>query len=455
MPNSTRNWADRNLFRMGRRWFLAATGIAVALPYLEALDSKRAYAQLGAGIPRLFLFHTPAGVNVTSWAPSGTGTNFTLGPTMSSVAAAGLQNRVMIVTGLDRVGGGAGHTCGISGILTGKACQKNATINAESFDQVVAQQFGQYTRFPSLELGTAHNTENPNQEPGYSTVLKDNLSWLDANTPVSRQVIPLTAFNQIFALSLSGAPSPAGGAAPLAVKDAMRKSVLDYTLSEGTSLSARLGTADNIRLQQYLTGLRDLELQIQKVPTMGTTGTCTPGATPAAGKPADIRDHVKIMLDMIIMAFKCDLTRVATFAYEHTTTEIQHPFLGVSAPWHLGCTHHANQPAALANYATVGTWFVSQYVYALQQMNQINDGPGSMLDSGVTMYLSEMSDGNTHSTKNVPMLISGKAGGKLQTGRVVSGSGPNTQAALALLNALGIPAKSFGGATAPLAGILA
>jgi hypothetical protein len=457
MRNSTQNWADRNLFRVGRRWFLSAAGISVALPFLEALDPKRAYAQLATGIPRLFLFHSPAGVNVTSWAPTGTGTNYTLGTTHSSVVTAGLQNRVMVVTGTSAIGGPRGHTCGISGVLTGFQCQTlPSTSNAESFDQVAASTLGAHTPFPSIELGTTHNTENPNAESGYSTVLKDNLNWLNATTPLERQTVPLTAFNQIFATVAGSAPVADGGAAaPLNVKDAMRKSVLDYAMAEGTALSARLGKSDNVRLQQYLTGLRALETQIQNTPTVGQTGICTPGAAPAAGNPSDIQVHVKLMLDMIIMAFQCDLTRVATFDYEQTTTEIQHTFLGVNAAYHIGVTHHNNQPAALANYTTCNQWFVSQYVYALQQMDAIKDGPGSMLDSAACMYFSELSDGNSHSSQNMPMLISGTAGGKLLTGRVVAGSGPNEQVHLALLQALGCNVTSFGRAKAPMPGMLA
>jgi hypothetical protein len=118
-------------------------------------------------------------------------------------------------------------------------------------------------------------------------------------------------------------------------------------------------------------------------------------------------------------------------------------------------THHNNQPTALANYTTCNQWFVSQYVYALQQMDAIKDGPGSMLDSAATMYFSELSDGNTHSSANMPMLISGTAGGKLLTGRVVAGSGPNEQVHLAILQALGSNVTSFGRAKAPMPGMLA
>lgn len=450
MRNSAQEWANRNLAKVGRRWFLTAAGIGLALPYFETLDPRPAMA--AAGNKRLFLFHMPAGVNVSTWAPVGTGTNFTFGTTMKPVNDAMLKPKVTIVTGTSAIGGPRGHTCGISGVLTGVRCVGNTTDNAISFDQVVAQMFGSQTRFSSVELGTAHNTENPNAESGYSTVLKDNLNWSSDTTPLSREIIPLNAFNRMFTGLTT--PTPTTGGGPVAVKDAMRTSILDYALGEGTSLRGRLGTADRVKLDQYLSGLRDLERAIQTTPTTGSTNACMPGTAPASGKPTDIQAHVKLMLDIIVMAFQCDVVRVATFAYEHTTTEIRHPFIGVNVGYHTSVTHHANAPTALANYTTVNQWLVSQFVYAISKLDKIADGSGTMLDSSVCMCFSELSDGNSHSSSNMPILLAGSAGGALQTGRVVPGSGPNEQVHLAILQALGAGMTTFGRARAPLPGLL-
>jgi hypothetical protein len=239
------------------------------------------------------------------------------------------------------------------------------------------------------------------------------------------------------------------------VKDAMRKSVLDYALGEGASLRVRLGAADRVKLDQYLDGLRDLEKTIQTTPTVGTTGVCTPGAVPSAGRPSDLQVHVKLMLDIAVTAFKCDLTRVITFAYQHTTTEITHPFLGVNVGYHTNVTHHAGSAAALANYTTVNQWLVSQYVYALQQLAATSDGSGTLLDSSLCMCFSELSDGNSHSNANIPLLLAGSAGGKIQTGRVVAGSGAIEQVHLAILQAFGTGTTTFGRAKGPLPGLLA
>lgn len=448
MSNRTERWIEQNLKRQGRRWFLTAAGIAIALPYLEAFHEKT--AQAAAGAKRLFLFHMPAGVNVTTWAPQGTGVNFSFGPAMKGIDDAGLKSKVAVVTGTNAIGGPRGHTCGISGVLTGVGCQGNTTQNATSFDQLVAQSFAGQTRFPSLELGTSHNTENPNAEAGYSTVLKDNLNWSNSTTPLSREIEPLKAFNRLFA----GLPSGSNQPQTASLKDAMRKSMLDYTLAEGDALSARLGSADKIKLAQYLDGLRELEKSIQITPTVSQTGMCTPGAIPSAGRPSDLQVHVKLMLDIAIAAYKCDLTRVITFAYEHTTTEIRHPFLGVNVGWHTSVTHHAGDATALANYTTVNQWLVGQFAYVLKALDQVSDGTGTMLDNAACMCFSELSDGNSHSNQNMPVLLGGSAGGKLQTGRVISGSGVIEQVHVGLLQALGVNATTFGRAKGPLPGLL-
>ncbi len=204
----------------------------------------------------------PAGINVSTWVPMDSGTSFQLGATMKPIEDAMLKSKVTVVTRAQRAGGGPhGHTCGISGVLTGVQCKGNSTTNAVSFDEVLAQSFAAQTKFPSLRLGTTHSTENPNAEAGYSTVIKDNLNWSSASTPLSREIEPLKAFNRLFSGPQAGPVDPM---AAMNVKDAMRKSILDYAVAEGSGLSARLGTADRSKLDQYLSGLRDLEKRIKR-----------------------------------------------------------------------------------------------------------------------------------------------------------------------------------------------
>lgn len=457
---TTRRWMDNRLPRLGRRWFLGGAGAAVALPFLEvSLDGvPQAHA---AGEKRLLLFHTPAGCNMSAWAPSGTGANFSFGETQMPVEEAGLKPRAVMITGADGIGGPRGHTCGISGVLTGVGCRENSATNALSMDQVAAQAFAGQTRFPSIQLGTNANMENPNPEAGYSPVLKANLSWSDANTPLPLETEPLRAFNRLFE-GVTAADSPTPDTATtdrLQAKDALNASILDYVRTESEALSARLGAADRAKLDQYLTGVRELERLVQHVPTEPPdSAACAPGTAPQSGKPNDIQEHVKLMLDINAMAIICGLTRVSLFDYEHTTTERSHSFLGVNVGYHSSVTHHAGNPAALQNYMLVNRWLVSQFVYLAQKLDAVSEGTGTVLDNSVMMLFSELSDGDSHSSANLPILLLGSAGGAIQTGQLVQGQGgfgstPVESVHLALLQAIGVDVQTFGRATSPIGGL--
>jgi hypothetical protein len=459
MSNSRQGWLDSHLKKVKRRWFLGGGGALLALPYLEFFQEKKAYA---AGPKRLFLFHMPAGCNMTAWKPTGTGTGFSLGSTMKPVDDAGLKPKVAVVTGTSAIGGPRGHTCGISGMLTGVQCG-SSTNNSISWDQVVAQAWAGQTALKSLELGTSHNTENPNAESGYSTVLKDNLNWASSTVPLSREIDPAKAFNRAFGgIDTTGGGTGTGGTGTggtTGMTDAtptLRKSVLDLVMAQSNDLKAKLGASDKEKLDQYLTGLSEIQRTIQTMP-MGqmdpVSASCSPGASPS--QTNDLPTRVKLMLDIMINAFMCDVTRVGTFAYEHTTTEIRHTWLGVNVGYHSNVTHHAGNGTALANYATVNQWLVSQFVYVLQAMDKIQDGDGTMLDNMVCMCFSELSDGDSHSNQDMPILLAGSAGGALQTGRAIAGSGNVEGIYVALMQALGVNQASFGRAKSPLNGLLA
>lgn len=458
----TARWMDNQLPRLGRRWFLGGTGAAVALPFFELCMDGVPLAR-AAGEKRLLLFHMPAGCNMTAWAPTGIGADFNFGETQKPVEEAGLKPRAVMVTDTSGIGGPRGHTCGISGVLTGVGCQENSSTNAVSMDQVAAQAFAGQTRFPSIQLGTNANMENPNPEAGYSTVLKANLSWSDATTPLPLETEPLRAFNRLFeGITAGPSPTPDNETSELLqAKDAINASVLDYVRAESETLSARLGAADRAKLDQYLTGVRELEKSMQHIPTdPPDTTSCSLGTPPAAGKPSDIQEHVKLMLDINALAIICGVTRVSLFDYEHTTTERTHSFLGVNVSYHSSVTHHGGDARALANYALVNQWLVSQFVYLAQKLDAVWEGTGTVLDNSVMMLFSELSDGDTHSSSNLPVLLLGSAGGALETGQRVQGSGgfggaPIESLHLALLHAVGVNAQGFGRASSPLGGLLA
>ena len=431
--------------RLRRRSFLAGAGTLLALPALEAMLPGTRLARAAAAaapIKRFMTFHFPIGVNRASWKPSGTETSWTLGASQADLAAH--KNDICLITGISNSGersGTAGHTCNAATFLTARDVPSGIHSMGTSADQVIASTFEGQTRFRSLELGTSILNENPNAESGYDPVLKDHLSWSNG-TPLPKEINPSALFDRLFSDGTSSLSAEAA-----ARRRHFGQSVIDAVRGDAKRLQSRLGKGDNVKVDEYLAGVRDLELRIQS-----TAAVCAPGARP--GPPADVRDRVKQMLDLSVLAFSCDLTRVVTFGYEHTVTEQAHPWLGVKDGYHIGVTH--NQPGA--PYATVNRWIVSQLGYLLDRLTATQDATGgTLLDNTIVYFASELGEGSSHSDQEIPMIVAGKGGGAIpRQGRLLARSGQgNGNVLLALMQAMGVTVSSFGnGFTTPLPGLL-
>ncbi len=426
---------------IGRRSFLTAVGTALALPAFESLAPKVAHAAPPKPPVRFMTFHFPIGVNREAWRPSGTESNWTLGQSQAPLLAR--KDDICVITGVNNSGAPsatAGHTCNIATFLTARDVPQGITSMGTSADQMMAQTLAGKTPFSSLQLGTSILNENPNAEPGYSPVLKDHLSWSNG-TPLPKEVVPSALFDRIFAGNPGGETDAA-----LAKRKRYRQSVLDAVRADATKLKTRLGKADNAKLDEYLTGVRELELRVQS-----SASSCTPGARP--GAPSDIRDRVKQMLDLSVLAFTCDLTRVITFGYEHTVTEQAHPFVGVNEGYHIGVTH--NQPGA--PYAAVNQWIVSQLAYLLERLNSQIEADGSkLLDNAIVYFASELGEGSSHSAADIPMIVAGRGGGRIASGRLLARPGQgNGNVLISLMQAMGVSVTNFGnGFSSPLPGLV-
>jgi hypothetical protein len=432
--------------KIRRRSFLAAAGTLLALPALDAMLPGSGVAQAAdpTTTRRFMTFHFPIGVNRAAWKPSGTETNWTLGTSQADLAPH--KSDLSIITGISNSGdrsGSAGHTCNIATFLTGLDVPEGIRSMGTSADQLIAASLDGKTRFRSLELGTSILNENPNAEPGYDPVLKDHLSW-SKGTPLPKEINPSALFDRLFA----------GGSSALSAEAAARRrhfgqSVIDAVRGDAKRLQSRLGKGDRAKLDEYLSGVRDVELRIQST----ASAACTVGARP--GPPVDIRDRVKQMLDLSVLAFSCDLTRVITFGYEHTVTEQAHPWLGVKDGYHIGVTH--NQPGEA--YATVNKWIVSQLAYLVGRLKATPDatGAGTLLDNTIVYFASELGEGSSHSDQDIPMIVAGKGGGRIPQGRLLARSGQgNGNVLIALMQAMGVTVPSFGANfTTPLPGLLA
>jgi hypothetical protein len=463
-------------WELPRRHFLRGTAALIGLPILDIMgrDMKRAAAQ-GMPAPRRFVtFGFPAGVNTSAWAPSGTGAGYTLSSTLSPLAS--LKSDFSVLTGVNNnpANGPRGHTCGIGAFLT---CYRipmtdPAVTESISVDQVAANYLGQFTRIPSIELSTHVLHEVPNAESGFSPAYKNVVSWKNATTSLPFETVPQAAFNRLFAgiTTSGGGTGGTGGTDPTAAlkKRALyRQSVLDSVKQDIAFVQARGSAADQAKMDQYLSSLRDLEKQIQSsVPTGGSTGTggtggggtvatCTPGTPPAAGTPSDIRQHVTQMIDIMVLAMQCDATRVLTFYYENTVTSLVHSFLGVNVDYHGSVTHHGGDPTKLANYAKVNQWVVSQLADLMTKMKAIREPDGALLDNSVIFFSSEISDGDLHNHSNLPIVLGGHGGGLLNPGRAIQYQNANVaDLFIAMLKTVGVSVTKFGAdGVGPMSGL--
>jgi hypothetical protein len=310
--------------------------------------------------------------------------------------------------------------------------------------------------------------EVPNAESGFSPAYKNVVSWKNATTSLPFETVPQAAFNRLFAgITTSGGGGTGTTDAAAAMKRALyRQSVLDSVKQDVAYVQARGSAADQAKMDQYLSSVRDLEKRIQSsVPAGGgSTGTggsgggvaaCSPGTPPAAGTPADIRQHVTQMIDIMVLAMQCDATRVLTFYYENTVTSLVHGFLGVNVDYHGSVTHHGNDPTKLANYAKVNQWVVSQLADLMTKMKAIREPDGTLLDNAVIFFSSEISDGNLHNHSNLPIVLAGHGGGQLNPGRAIQYQNANVaDLFIAMLKTVGVSVTKFGAdGVGPLSGL--
>ena len=257
----------------------------------------------------------------------------------------------------------------------------------------------------------------------------------------------MNAFNRVFA-----GIDPNATAQAIAKRQAYGQSVIDTVRAQAMRLQNALGKADQAKMQEYLTGVRELEVRVQTA----TNQACNPGAAPTPTN--DMPTLVKNMIDITAMAVHCDITRVVTFGYEYTVTEISHPFIGVNDGYHIGVTHcgstslcDTNGTGFATEYTKVNRWLVSQYAYLIGKLKGIQEGSGTLLDNAFVYLTSEYGDGSLHDNHNQVQVIAGSGGGKMKTGRLLDRTGAqNGDVMLAMMQAIGCPQTQLGSSNGPI-----
>lgn len=407
------NETNRRLMRFGRRAFLGGGAVAVGLPWLDSLKSVRAQAESPI---RLLYYMIPNGLDMDSFRPSSTGAGYTIPPLLQPLAA--LQEDFMVVTGLDnqpaRPDDLGHHAAGTAALFTGSHANKSLTDIrlGISVDQVAANAYGSSTRIPSMQLGLEGGSRAGDCDSGYACDYARNISWADETTPLPKLTDPVAVFNQIFEGFDEGATD-----AEVARRQERKASVLDLVTQDANDLIGQLGYTDQQKLEQYLTGVRELEQRITTTATL----TCSPGDPPGSERELDYPEHYTAMLDLIVMAYQCDATRVVSFMQGNALSNRTYPHLGISRGHH-DISHHGGNQENIDMLIQIGTWEFEQIAYLFDRLKQVPDGAdgGNLLTNSVIVVASDISDGDFHNNDDKPVIIGGHGGGFFRVGEHVA-----------------------------------
>lgn len=439
--------------RLSRRTVLKGLGTAVALPLLDAMLPAFSWAAPSAkAFPKRMAFlYVPNGVNYDHWTPKEVGAKFELPSTLESLKP--FRDELTVLSGLtcDKArpnGDGPGdHARAMSAFLTG--CQPRKTAGADikagvSVDQAAAMKIGHLTKLPSLEIGADRGPQAGNCDSGYSCAYSANLSWRGEALPMPKEIDPRIVFERLF----SDGPREAVDASRTN-RDRYKKSILDLVSEDAARLRGRLGATDQRKMDEYLTAVRELELRLvrgDKAPAQGP-----PNVTRPTGVPKEYAEHLRQLADLLALAFQGDLTRVSTFVFANEGSNRSYRPIGVPEGHH-DLSHHGRDPAKLEKIRQINRFHVEQLAYFLGKLKAIPEGEGTLLDNCMILYGSGNGDGNRHNHDNLPILLAGKGGGTVRSGRHIRypKETPLTNLYVSMLEHMGAPVDKLGDSTGRL-----
>ncbi|MCC6507585.1 MAG: DUF1552 domain-containing protein [Pirellulaceae bacterium] len=445
-----------------RRRILKGCGAMLALPWLESAvpSAVRAADQAAAAVTgkamgrppvRAAFIYFPNGVWEKAWTPNETGSDYQLTPSLEPIAE--VQNDVLVLTGLDKKNshGGDGHYAKTANFLTGmpvaKTTGKNISSGGISIDQLMAQHAGQFTPLPSLELGTEPVISGIDSNVGYTRLYGSHISWQSPTRPVAKEINPQLVYQRLFGQRNTGDP----------VKSDRYRHLLDFVLEDAHRLRTKLGRDDQFKMDEYLDSVRAVEKRIefamQPKPQDWQPSIKAAEVQPARpGIPADFREHIAIMMDLMVLAFQTDSTRVASMMFANDVSGRNFSFLEGVSGGHHELSHHENKEAKIEQYQLINRWHVEQFAGMLKKLKSIREGDGTLLDNCMILFGSSFSDGNRHDPDNLPILLGGRAGGTLPTGQHIAseGSVPLCNLYVSMLDRMGVEVEQFGDSEKPL-----
>ena len=395
---------------------LRGLGTAIALPVLDAMLPRttlaaRSHRQLPKPPTRMMWVYTPNGIHMPDWVPEKVGADYELPRTLELLKD--FRKDFLVLSGLAQdnafahADGGGDHARALASYLTGCHVRKTSGSDIKvgvSADQVAAAQLGHLTRFPSLEVGCEHGGQSGNCDSGYSCAYSNNIAWKSESTPVPKEVNPQSVFDRLFTN---------GNKSDLERRKAEQKSVLDFVRDDAGRLENQLGRNDRRKMDEYLTSVRELE---QRIARSGDEPIPTPDMNRPSGIPSDFGEHMRLMYDLLAVAFQTDSTRIASFVVANEGSNRSYPMAGVN-DGHHEVSHHGRDKTKMEKIAKINRFHVEQFARFLGKMRSIKEGDGTLLDHSMIVYGSCIADGNAHAHDNLPILLAGHGSGTLRPGR--------------------------------------
>jgi len=401
--------------RLSRRTIIRGIGTAISLPLLEAmLPHRAANATTAIDSPlRLVFVNVPNGMHMPAWTPRGEGSGFELASSMKPLEK--LRKYVTVFSGLtldgarDHGDGPGDHARSGASFLTGAHPRKTdgADIrNGVSVDQVAASAIGNKTPFASLELGMEGSSQSGNCDSGYSCAYSSNLAWRNESSPLAKEMDPSAVFERLFG---TGTVS---NRVQRSAQASRRKSILDFALEDAKNLKKRLGIADQRKLDEYLYAVRDVENRLNRADKLSIGEDGVPNYTRPAGVPRVWEEHCKLMMDMIALALRTDSTRILTFMMANEGSNRGYPEIGAPESHH-DLSHHGKSEDKQAKLRKINEFHLKQLAYLAEQLASVEETDGTLLKNTILIYGSGISDGDRHNHDDLPILMLGGAGGRI------------------------------------------
>jgi hypothetical protein len=435
---------------LSRRTFLQGAGAMVALPFLDSMVPAQTALRTTAANPqtRFAGFYVPHGATMDKWTPAAEGRGFAFTEILKPLEP--FRDQINVVSGLAHpyvagaggadVSAGANHTRAAAVFLTGAVPERGPRAHLGiSADQVAATHIGQDTPLPSLELSIEESVLAC--EAAFSCAYRNSISWTSPSDPLPMQNNPRLVFEKLF--------GDGGTDAERRARRQQSRSLLDSVMAQVATLQQDLPPGDRQRLTQYLDDVREVERRIQRAEASVREDLTLPEVP--SGVPATFQDHLKLLMDLQIIAFQAGITRVSTLMFARELSNVTYPETAIRDPFH-NLSHHSNDRANMDRFAQLNTYHMTKFAYFVERLKATPDGDGTLLDHSLVLYGSSLSDGNQHNFSPLPIVLAGTASGQLAGGRHLQFPKDTRMSnlLLALLDKVGVRLETFGDSTGML-----